>query len=73
MIKYLLVIAVIAFVYYFFIKKKPSKNIKKKKEKDSKMNDMVECCECSIYCEIDDAILSGSKYYCSSECLQKAK
>ncbi len=72
MLKYLLVIAVIAFIYYVFIKKKPAvtnkENKKENKTKDS--NEMVQCSKCDIYCELDDAILSNGKYYCSNECLK---
>jgi len=76
MIKWLLVVGVVAAIYVFFIKKKPNvtnkenKNDEVKDEKQS--NDMVQCSTCSVYCEIDDALLSGSKYYCSTECLEKA-
>ena len=74
-LKLLLVIGVIAFVYFIFIKKKPAvtqdKQDTKKKDK-VQSNDMVECAECGIYCEIDDAILSNNKYYCSQECLKKS-
>jgi len=77
-LKYLLVIGVIAVVYFFFIKKKPairksnaeSKRTSKKEE--LKSSDMVECSKCGVYCEIDDAILSNSKYYCSDECLKES-
>jgi len=67
MIKYLVVIGVIAFIYYVFIKKKPTKN---KLKDDAQTNEMVECEKCGIYCELDEAILSGGKYYCSVECLK---
>ena len=74
-LKLLLVIAVIATVYFMFIKKKPlkspSRNEKKKSSDTVESNDMVECKTCGIYCEVDDSILSGSSYYCSSECLEK--
>ena len=58
-----------------FYKKSPSVTKKQNNDevKDEKQgNDMVQCSTCSIYCEIDDAILSGTKYYCSSGCLEKA-
>ena len=78
MIKWLVVIGVVGFVYFYFIKKKPtqvktqkSDNTKKDNSK-SQANEMIECVICGIYCEIDDMILSGSKYYCSQECLEKA-
>ena len=62
-LKILLLIAVIGVVYFFFIKKKPIK-------KDSaETSEMIECCKCGTYAEIDDSILSNGKYYCSKECL----
>ncbi|MEA1956559.1 MAG: PP0621 family protein [Campylobacterota bacterium] len=73
MLKYLLVIGVIAFIYYFFIKKKPLKKPTDKEQKDTKTNDMTQCERCGVYCEIEDAILSNGKYYCSSECLRGIK
>jgi uncharacterized protein len=72
MIKWLLVIGVVGFVYMFFIKKKPLESSSSDKDKIKDVNDMVECAVCKTYCEIDDMILSGSKYYCSQECLEKA-
>ncbi|WP_324172222.1 PP0621 family protein [Sulfurimonas sp.] len=74
MIKYLVVIGVIAFVYFVFIKKKPKVAQKKetRKKEDKQSNDMIECKECGIYCELDDTILSNNKYYCSKECVEKS-
>jgi len=74
MLKLLLVVGVIAFVYYFFIKKKPitSNSSSKKKAQEAEVEDMVECATCETYCEISEAILSNGKYYCSQECLGKA-
>ena len=74
--KLLLIIGVIAIVYFFFIKKRPAVAKKetptaKKKEK-LQGNDMIECPSCGIFFEVDDGILSGSEYYCSSECVTKA-
>ncbi len=71
MLKYLLVIAVIAIVYLFFIKKKP-KNVTKDREakKEAQTSDMVECTTCKTFIAIDEAILSSGKYYCSDECLK---
>lgn len=77
-LKLLLVVGVIAAVYFLFIKKKPtvtnSKSNKNKEEKkdEIKSNEMVQCSTCDIYCELDDAILSNNKYYCSDECLKKS-
>ena len=68
--KLLLVIGVIAVIYFMFIKKKPSVTSKKAEKKEvPKANDMVECASCGVYVEINEAILSDAKYYCSTECL----
>ncbi|MDY0233413.1 MAG: PP0621 family protein [Sulfurimonas sp.] len=67
--QWILVIVLIAVVYFIFIKKKPQ--IKGGK-RDTIANDMVSCEQCGIYCEIDDAILSNNKYYCSQECLKRS-
>lgn len=74
MLKILLVIGVIAFVYFFFIKKKPISASTKKDQKDAtpQSNDMVECATCGTYCDISEAILSNGKYYCSSECVKES-
>ena len=74
-LKLLLVIGVIAVVYFMFIKKKPSVSQKSKaseKKEELQSNDMIECCECGVYCEVDEMILSNNKYYCSKECIDKA-
>jgi len=75
-LKLLLVVFVIAIVYFMLIKKKPqvqSQNQDAKKKDEIQSNEMVECSTCKIYCELDDAILSNGKYYCSNECLEKSK
>ena len=71
-LKLLLVIGVIAVVYFMFIKKKPSVTSQKKATKKEApiTNDMVECASCGVYVEINEAILSGTEYYCSNECLR---
>ena len=77
--KLLLIIGVISFVYFFFIKKKPAltkdEPSQKKNKKDEVLqgNDMIECKSCGVFFEVDDGILSGNEYYCSSECVTKAK
>mgnify|MGYP002630438692 CR=1 FL=1 len=75
-LKLLLIVGVIAAVYMIFFKQKPTiSNHSKKPENENRhneANDMVECSTCGVYCEIDEAILSDAKYYCSSECLTKA-
>ncbi|WP_345992536.1 PP0621 family protein [Sulfurimonas sp. HSL-1716] len=75
MLKYLVVIGVIAVVYYFFIKKTPPVSSSNKKSGTQKLedNDMVACSECGIYTEVNEAILSNGKYYCSKECLKDSQ
>jgi len=70
MLKWLLVIAVVAGVYYFFIKKSPVKSFKggAKEMKDS--DEMVECFTCKTYCSADEAFIKQSRFYCSKECME---
>jgi uncharacterized protein len=71
-LKILLVVGIIALVYFIYKKNKATqKNIEK--DDMQKTNDMVECATCGIYCELEDAILSSNKYYCSKECLEKKR
>lgn len=70
-LKLLLVIAVIAIVYFMFIK--PKKVSSKQQHKHNDANEMVQCEKCDVYVELQDAILSGSRYYCSTECLEASK
>ena len=74
-LKLLLVIGVIAIIYFMFIKQKPlaSKPSKKQKKKDDAIDEMVECAHCGVYVTLNEAILSNGKYYCSRECIIKAK
>lgn len=74
-LKVLLVVAVIGIVYFMFIKKKPIQNASKKDEKKAsqKTNDMIECPTCNVYSDISECIISNGKYYCSPECVDKAK
>lgn len=71
-LKILLIIGLVALVYFIYKKSQsPKKNIKT--DDKAKANDMVECATCGIYCELNDAIVSGSSYYCSKECLEKKR
>ena len=76
MIKWLLVIGVIVAIYYFFIKKStPPKRRNSSKEgvkpkTGEEVEEMVECSRCGVYVEIEEAIISNGKYYCSKECLK---
>jgi len=76
MIKWLLVIGVVAAIYFLFIKKSSntsqceSGETPPKKDAGQDVEEMVECSRCGIYVEVDEAILSSGKYYCSKECLK---
>lgn len=71
MLKWLLVIAVIAVVYFLFIKSKPLKKSSAKPDETTLSgDDMVECQECGTYISLSEARLGGGKYYCSDECLK---
>lgn len=74
-LKVLLVLAVIGIVYFMFIKKKPSKVTKEssKKKDVPKADDMVECATCGVYSQLQECTLSNGNYYCSPECIAKAK
>jgi len=76
-LKLLLVGAVIYIVYIMFFKQRPTNETpkskhRKKQEDTQEINEMIECPTCGVFCEIDEAILSGSKYYCSTQCIKKA-
>ena len=74
LLKILLVIAVIGVVYFFFIKKSmplTKERHEKKKQKEDE-NTMIECAACSTYISTSEAIVSSGKFYCSTECRDKA-
>ena len=68
-LKLLLIIGVITAVYMMFFKKKPEVTRKETKKDPQAASEMVECAGCGVYVEIEEALLSESKYYCSKECL----
>jgi uncharacterized protein len=72
-LKILLIGAVIAAVYFMFFKTKPETKVTKKESKKLDADEMVECATCGVYAEVEECILSNGKYYCSRECLAKAK
>ena len=71
-LKVLLVGAVIGIVYFIFFKKKPSTSKRTNSTKEN-ASEMVECANCGVFVELDETILSNAKYYCSKECVEKAK
>ena len=74
LLKILLIIGVIAAVYFFFIKK--STPLTKERHENKKRKDdeetMVECETCGTYISTNEAIVSSGKFYCSTECRDKA-
>ncbi|MDA3947392.1 MAG: PP0621 family protein [Helicobacteraceae bacterium] len=73
LLKALLVIGVIAAIYFFFFKKSTplTKERYDKKRKDDEET-MVECESCSTYISTAEAIVVSGKFYCSTECRDKA-
>ncbi len=69
MLKWLLVVAVVAGVYFFFIKKKPLSTTGVKQDRQES-DEMLECAECGTYCSTDDAFIKEGKFYCSKECME---
>lgn len=75
MLKILVLIAILYVVYHLFFKKKTSVASGGHGNNSQKLqdNDMVQCSKCQIYTEVNEAILSNGKYYCSKECLEASK
>ena len=71
-LKLLLILGVIFVVYIFFFKAKSVKAPKSTKKEEIQADELVQCQTCSVYVELEEAILSNSKYYCSTECIGKA-
>ena len=73
MLKWVIVIGLIWLVYTLYFKKKPLKPAHSSSNHNLHDNDMVQCSTCKIYVEVNEAILSNGKYYCSKECLRSAE
>jgi len=75
-LKLLLLIAVIYVVYIMFFKAKKLQTTQTKEEKNHQANmeadELVPCVHCGTYVEVEEAILSNGKYYCSTECVTEA-
>ncbi len=74
MLKWLLVIGVVAAVYYLFIKKSaPLPKSGKSSSQDAADEDTLVPCEtCGTYVSVHEAYLKDGRYYCSIECMKKA-
>lgn len=69
MLKLLLLIGVITAVYYVFFAKKKSLTAPKN---DTSMDEaMIPCATCETYIQAKEALMSGGKYYCCRECMEK--
>lgn len=74
MLKYLLIIGVIAAVYFFFVKKSmPLTKARKEQNKESEEDDtMVPCESCGTYISTRETVVSSGRFYCSTQCRDKA-
>jgi len=68
-LKILLLAAVLFAVYYFFFRTKPIKEVKRPHVTPETMDDMVPCAKCGTYVTLDDAYISGGRYFCSTHCI----
>jgi len=66
-VKFIIIAIVLYGIYFIFFKKKNI--IAQAKKQNESISDTTQCVACDIYVEIDDAIMSDGKYYCSKECL----
>ena len=74
LLKVLLILGIIAAIYFLFFKKKTPLTKERRNDKANKDEEstMVECETCSTYIVTDEAIISSGKFYCSTECRDKA-
>ncbi len=67
LLKLILIIAVVYFLYRLFGGEFKLPTPKSKEQKEVEQNTLVECASCSIYITKKEAIKKGDKFYCS-EC-----
>ena len=74
-LKLLIIVGIIAFVYFKFFHKPALKTPKGAKKKKTALDDeeMVQCEHCSVYVALEETLISNGKYYCSQECLDQHK
>ncbi len=69
MLKFLLFVGLITTVYYVFFAKK---KVLTSPKNDNLLDEaMIPCTTCGTYVQAKEALMSGGKYYCCHECLQK--
>ena len=66
--KFLVLAAIIFFIYILFFRKNRL-NTKKPTTNTDITEELVECPTCNTFVSKKDAILSNGRYYCSQECL----
>ncbi len=67
MLKFLVLGAVLAFLYFAFFRKKM--NLTKQEKNDSET--MVECVKCGTYVSRDESLVKNKQIFCSQECLKE--
>lgn len=72
LLKFLVVILVIAVVYLLFFHRPKSGAVTKKPKKPRADDTFVPCETCGVYVSVDEALLRDGRYYCSDTCLTKA-
>lgn len=73
MLKWLLVIGVIAVVYFVFIKKRPAVASKTKTQNKEVDDDtLVPCTTCGTFVSVKEAFIKEGNYYCSKTCMKEA-
>lgn len=68
LIKALILLVVLFFIYIAFFKKAAIKQEKKDKNKKISGDVMIECSECATFVSEKEAIIKDGKFFCSKEC-----
>lgn len=72
MLKWLLVIGVVAVIYFLLIKKSsPAVSGPKKRAEKSDDDTMVPCETCGTFVSVKEAFLKEGRYYCSKACMEE--
>jgi len=73
MLKWLLVIGVIAVIYFLFVKKRPAVAHGTPSQTKAVDDDtLVPCENCGTFISIKEAFIKEGSYYCSKSCMEKA-
>ena len=73
LMKWLLIIGVVAAVYFLFFKKPALAGKSEGKEDDKKPDSdtMVPCEVCGVFVSVREAYLKDGKYFCSKTCMEQ--